>query len=62
MLIPVNQPLLQIQQYLEEHPDEDDVPDREEALRMLRVLIDFCWESLALRTYGKLVAGKPNSN
>jgi len=62
MLIPVDQALSKIERYMEQHPDEDDVPDEQEVQWMVRVLLDYCWERVALRTYAAVLTGKPNSN
>jgi hypothetical protein len=62
MAIPVHQALPQIDQYLEQHPDDDEVPDREELQSMVRRLLDYCWEDVALRLYGNVLGGKPSPN
>jgi hypothetical protein len=57
MLIPVHQAFSQIDQYLEQHPDDDEVPDQEELQSMVRLLLDYCWEDVALRAYGACLQG-----
>jgi hypothetical protein len=62
MLIPANQALSQIDQYLEQHPDDEEIPGEQELQRMVRLLLDYCWEDVALRAYGKALGGKPSPN
>jgi hypothetical protein len=62
MLIPVHHALSKIERYMEEHPDENEAPDQDEIQRMARLLLDYCWEDVALRLYGNVLGGKPSPN
>jgi hypothetical protein len=58
MLIAPNQALSQIERYLEQHPDDDEVPDQEELRRMVRpaarlLLGERCAASVRRPAYGE---------